>query len=568
MEELVSPLTYRSCCTNVQQTGSNISTLVGNRFIMSSADGMSYVEAALTADNGVTMIGNVIKLGGTCTIPMDSSCLPPSLPTLSVSGSTTLGSTTSCAAPLGPSCIALGGQQCSSPLAQGCTQPDLILNSLTVGTLVVHNTSAYVVQYTQFNSSSFQFLTADHVVINGPVQCNSSGSISGNCIDISAKVCTPGHPLAETCMAQTFASINQTITDTLTLNKLVCTGGALSDTCIGQRIASINGVFSKDYGISAGLGMGVTQNSDGIVLLNTGVTSLGFSPSDEFTVSSATGAVIVSKVNQSPGTFWAGPINGSPSAPGFRSMVKSDLNGLGLLDDELLVGTTSSSPTSIKLAAGDGISLVRTSGFYTFSATRNGTLTSVGLDSSASEFIVSGSPLTGAGGTLTLSKATQSAGTFWAGPVSGGAAVPGFRSMVKSDLSGLGLLDDELVVGVTGSTPLSVKLAAGDGISIQRTTGFYTFSSTRNGTVTSVDASVPSSLLSVIGGPITGAGTLAMSLVIQAPNAVFAGPSSGVTSVQPTFRALVPKDLPLLAAGTSYMGNGTANVQSTLAGGM
>jgi hypothetical protein len=49
------------------------------------------------------------------------------------------------------------------------------------------------------------------------------------------------------------------------------------------------------------------------------------------------------------------------------------------------------------------------------------------------EFAVSGSPITGAG-TLAVSKANESANLVYAGPSSGGAAVPIFRTLVASDL--------------------------------------------------------------------------------------------------------------------------------------
>lgn len=61
-----------------------------------------------------------------------------------------------------------------------------------------------------------------------------------------------------------------------------------------------------------------------------------------------------------------------------------------------------------------------------------GTVTSVAL-SAPVEFTVSGSPITGAG-TLTLTKANQSANTVYAGPSSGGAAQPSFRSLVLADI--------------------------------------------------------------------------------------------------------------------------------------
>jgi hypothetical protein len=57
---------------------------------------------------------------------------------------------------------------------------------------------------------------------------------------------------------------------------------------------------------------------------------------------------------------------------------------------------------------------------------------SIGL-AAPPEFSVSGSPLTGPG-TLTLTKTVQSANQVYAGPTSGGSALPAFRALVPSDL--------------------------------------------------------------------------------------------------------------------------------------
>jgi hypothetical protein len=62
----------------------------------------------------------------------------------------------------------------------------------------------------------------------------------------------------------------------------------------------------------------------------------------------------------------------------------------------------------------------------------NGTVTSVAL-SMPSIFSVSGSPVT-TSGTLTATLATQSANLVFAGPTTGAAAAPTFRSLVKADL--------------------------------------------------------------------------------------------------------------------------------------
>jgi hypothetical protein len=67
-------------------------------------------------------------------------------------------------------------------------------------------------------------------------------------------------------------------------------------------------------------------------------------------------------------------------------------------------------------------------------ATWTTAVSSVGLSLPAI-FTVSNSPVT-TSGTLTATLATQAAGTVWAGPVSGTAAAPTFRSLVPTDESG------------------------------------------------------------------------------------------------------------------------------------
>ena len=82
----------------------------------------------------------------------------------------------------------------------------------------------------------------------------------------------------------------------------------------------------------------------------------------------------------------------------------------------------------------DGQVLKLASGLPTWVADTNsdGGVTSITLVAPA-EFVVSGSPVT-TSGTLTLTKATQSANTVWAGPSSGAAAQPSFRALVGGDL--------------------------------------------------------------------------------------------------------------------------------------
>jgi hypothetical protein len=125
------------------------------------------------------------------------------------------------------------------------------------------------------------------------------------------------------------------------------------------------------------------------------------------------------------------------------------------------------------------------------------------------EFSVSGSPIS-TSGTLTVTKAVESANRVYAGPTSGGATAPTFRALVAADLP-----------GGTGSVS-SVALTC----------------------------EVPAALLAkvITGSPITTSGTidLAITLANQLANTVFAGATSG-GSAQPAFRALVAADIPSIA---------------------
>lgn len=88
------------------------------------------------------------------------------------------------------------------------------------------------------------------------------------------------------------------------------------------------------------------------------------------------------------------------------------------------------------------------------------------------------------------------------------------------------------------------------------------------GTVTSVALSAPASILSVSGSPVTTSGTLTLSLATQAANTVWSGPTTGAAA-NPTFRALVAADIPLISLTSGVSGilpvaNGGTNSSAAL----
>lgn len=161
-----------------------------------------------------------------------------------------------------------------------------------------------------------------------------------------------------------------------------------------------------------------------------------------------------------------------------------------------------------------------------------GTINTVGLIM-PSVFSVGNSPLTGIGGTINVSLASQSAKTFFAAP-NAGSGTPSFRQIVASDLPTSGVSSG--TYGNTTNWPVITVDSYG------RITNVSIQSATSGGTVTSVALSAPVEF-SVSGSPIISSGTLGFSWANQNANYVMAGPVSGSPDI-PGFRALVAADIP------------------------
>ncbi len=261
-----------------------------------------------------------------------------------------------------------------------------------------------------------------------------------------------------------------------------------------------------------GAGISVTNGLGTIAIANTGVLSniagAGIS------VSGATGNVTIA--NTGVLSFSAGTTGLTPAAT---------TTGVVTLAGKLVIangGTNSTStPTAGAVPYGTGTAYAFTAagtsgqvltsagaGVPTWTTPTTGTVTSVGLAMPV-QFTVTNSPVTSSG-TLTAAFTTQSANSLFAGPTSGGGAVPTFRALTTADIPAL---------------PYG------------------------SGTVTSVALTLPS-IISVSGSPVTTSGTLAGTLTTQSVNSIFAGPSSGAAAA-PTFRALTTTDIPALSYVTS-----------------
>jgi hypothetical protein len=219
---------------------------------------------------------------------------------------------------------------------------------------------------------------------------------------------------------------------------------------------------------------------------------------------------------------------------------------------------------AVTLSASGGITLTQSGHniqIYSSTAVGTGTVTSVAM-TVPSIMNVSGSPVTSSG-TLAVTLANENGNTVFAGPTGGSATTPTFRSLVAEDISAIAVTGISADAGSTFGHAGIILAPSGAAVitrSGQTVTIFAPASG--SGTVTSVNATVPSALLSVSGVPITSSGTIAVGLVNASSATFFAGPTSGAAAA-PSYRSITAVDIVSVAvtgistdAGATYTQGG------------
>lgn len=556
-------------------TNNDGSTWTGERVIMSDTGGTSLTEGTVVGTEGVSVAlgpGPSLIISGTGSVctnstinpscldistltcpggALGSSCIPSSLvlSTLSVSGSTNLGTETMCLAPLSPECFDISMQTCvGGHLNANCIPENLVLDSLIVNNLVATNFSLISGNISMIQETMTEYLNATYVevrniTLDGTMVCTPDGVIDHTCFNIAGFICSA--PIDDSCIPSVFTVENMTVIDTLFINQLSCPSQPISDSCTPRRVKTINGeqpTLALDFSVVGGTGINVASITNGLTISNTGVTSVGLSlPASLFSITmptvTTTGTLTAVFQSQAANTVFAAP-DAMSGVPSFRSLVFDDLPSPGINSLYFIDGAGNLGASSLSLD----------------------------LIVPASEFSVLGAPITNPSGSFVLVKQPQANHAVWIGPTMGGPTPPTFRTLGLSDLSPLGLTNGQVLTGVTGGDPVGKTLVAGVNMIITEMAGSFVFDSTTVDAITNISMVVPS-YLSVSPATLTTSGTFTISSNTQSANRFLAGPTSGPAAV-PTFRTMTYADLPPLANGQLYIGStGMAPVPSQLTAG-
>lgn len=222
------------------------------------------------------------------------------------------------------------------------------------------------------------------------------------------------------------------VTDGVTLDQIgsgstieVKTGGISN-----AQINSAAGIAYSKLNLSASI-----QNSDIASSAAIAVTKLAPLTVSQALVSNSSGFLTSSVTTSTELSYVSGVTSAIQTQLNSKqnSLTFSDslVNNLGIVT---LVGD-SASPTASQYYGTNGSSAL---GYYNLPTPGTGTVTSVAFSdaSTAPIYSISGSPVT-ASGTLTQTLSTQNANLVFAGPSSGNAAQPSFRSLVASDIPSL-----------------------------------------------------------------------------------------------------------------------------------
>lgn len=210
-------------------TGATI-TLDGNQNIVIGLNGSGPGPGSFDVITGVGLQGGqTVSFGDTLTLSLNPA---QSFAMLAVSGSTLLGTTTSCTQPLLPSCYDISNQGCTTPLLSSCIPNDLTLHNLMVYNLTLVNATTLNVPIGNQTALYVDELFVNNEQLSGSLRCTNAGAVDNSCLNLGGYSCPIGVPLAESCIPASMVFYNLSVTNNLDLNQVQCLGGLLPSSCV------------------------------------------------------------------------------------------------------------------------------------------------------------------------------------------------------------------------------------------------------------------------------------------------------------------------------------------------
>jgi hypothetical protein len=208
---------------------------------------------------------------------------------------------------------------------------------------------------------------------------------------------------------------------------------------IGQLLTGFNpnaatGVLSNTDSIFSAVET-LNANINNVIATSGTISSISFAlPSSVFSYTAGpftSGAANISAtfISKPQNHFFAGPTGGGTGTPNFRAIVAGDFPVSGA------AANTYGSPSSIPQITVDVYG--RVTAITNVTAASGGQVNTIVYNVPSPVFTTT--VVQGATATITLGLSTQTANTVWAGPVSGAAATPGFRSLVAADIPNIAI---------------------------------------------------------------------------------------------------------------------------------
>jgi hypothetical protein len=299
---------------------------------------------------------------------------------------------------------------------------------------------------------------------------DSTGKMSQTAVSPSSAVATDanGLPIASTTTATELSYVHGVTSSIQTQisglqpsgNYITALTGDVTATGPGSVAATLATVNSNvgSFGSSTSI-PSFTVNAKGLITAASGNAVVA--PAGTLSGTTLNSTVVTSSLT-SVGTIATGIWNGTTIAIANggtgHTTAAASFNALSPMTTAGDMIYENNTPSAARLAIGSTGQVLTVSGGLPVWATpaTSGTVTSVGLAdaSTAPIYTITNSPVTSAG-TLTFTLNTESANTVFAGPTTGSAAQPTFRSLVVGDLSFAGSANGVATLDAGGKVPVA-----------------------------------------------------------------------------------------------------------------